>query len=99
MKSKTKYIMEINRRFFEAIDALQDAGEIKHLTAFCAKYGLYDKKYMRIRTALRDVKQTDYKHVDLIAIGYLVQDYNISADWIMTGKGDMYKTILQPADY
>jgi hypothetical protein len=36
-------------------------------------------------------KPTNYKMIDLDALMYLCQDFNISAEWLLTGRGNMYK--------
>ena len=84
--------MEINKRFFKAFEALSVAGKIDSMTAFCEKYGLYRIKYSRLKAKINEPtkKDTDYKNVDSVALGYLVKDYNVSAEWILTGKGQMF---------
>ena len=89
--------VEIQERFFYAIDLLLQSRKIKSLTAFCNQYGLLMHRYSNIRTSLRSPEKTNvensgrnYKFIDLDAIAYLVEDYGISPEWILTGKGGMF---------
>lgn len=83
--------MEINKRFFKALEALMSSGKIENLASFCEAYGLYRIKYSRLRTHINEPKkETLYKYVDNAALGYLVKDFGISAEWMLTGKGNMY---------
>jgi hypothetical protein len=36
-------------------------------------------------------KATDYRHVDMDAFIFIVRDYDVSAEWLLTGRGDMYE--------
>lgn len=95
MDSK-KINMEINKRFFKAFDALMISGRIVSLNSFCEKYDLYRGKYSRIRSDIIRprvvfLKGTEYKSVDLAALAFLVRDFNVSADWVLTGRGEMFE--------
>lgn len=82
----------IQERFFEALNMLISNGTIKGLQTFCRDYHLHKAKYSRIRTAMQETdKESPYKFIDIDALSYLVKDFNISADWLLIGKGGMYK--------
>jgi hypothetical protein len=94
MEAKTvrKEAREIQNRFFEALNTLIEGGKIKGLQTFCRDYDLHKPKYSRLRTATQDPsKESAYKFIDIDALGYLVKDYNISADWLLVGSGGMFK--------
>ena len=82
----------IQKRFFEALDLLIESGHIKSLQSFCKKYDLHRPKYSNIRTYTYDnsKKGTGYKLIDVDALSYLL-DYEISADWLLSGKGGMFR--------
>lgn len=83
----------IQNRFFDAFDKLMELEKITSLSAFCREYDLHKPKYSNLRTMSKDKSKqgTGYKFIDLDALSYLVKDYNISADWLLLGKGDMFR--------
>lgn len=95
MKSKPirPAINDIQRRFFQAIDILIGSDKIASLQAFCNDYGLHRPKYSNIRSFVYDhsKKWTGYKLIDIDALAYIVSDYGISSDWLLTGKGGMFR--------
>jgi len=86
-------VEEIQKRFFEAIDLLIESGKIKGLQTFCNDYGLHRPKYSNLRTFSKDKSKqgTGYKLIDVDALAYLVEDFDISSDWLLLGKGGMFK--------
>ncbi len=87
-------VEHIQSRFFQAIDLLIESGKIKSLQSFCADYGLHRPKYSNLRTRAKDNTKigTGYKFIDIDSLAYLVQDFGISADWLLTGKGGMFRS-------
>lgn len=84
----------IQKRFFEALNMLISQGKIKGLQTFCKDYELHKPKYSRLRTSIQDPdRESAYKFIDIDAPAYLVKDYGISADWLLTGRGGMFKLI------
>lgn len=82
----------IQDRFFQALNILIESGKIKGLQPFCREYGLHKPKYSRLRTQMQTpAKVSRYKFIDLQALYFLVKDYKISADWLLTGRGGMFK--------
>lgn len=83
---------EIQERFFQAIDLLIESGKIKGLQTFCNDYDLHRPKYSNLRTYSKDEskKGTGYKFIDLDALAYLVQDFGVSSDWLLLGRGGMF---------
>lgn len=94
LKNIRPEMIAIQRRFFEALDVLIDTGQCGGLKTFCEEHGLNRVKYSNIRTEMRnpsEAKPTNYKVIDLDAMTYLCKDYNVSADWLLLGKGNMFK--------
>lgn len=77
--------VEITCRFFLAIDTMISQGKIKSLRQITEKYGLnYGNTY------------TIKKHPDTYIlkpeiIANLCSDFNVSVEWIILGKGKMFK--------
>ena len=87
-------LLAIQTRFFEALDLLIRTGQITGVRQFCEKHGLNRVKYLNIRKSIRnpEIQNTiHYKVIDLDALAYLCQDYHISSDWLLLGKGEMFK--------
>lgn len=94
MEAKTVSLQTkaIQNRFFEAINILIAGGKIAGLRTFCLNYDLHEAKYSTLRTEFQDpAKVSRYKFIDLNSLYYLVKDFNISADWLITGRGGMFK--------
>ena len=83
----------IQDRFFHAIDMLIASDKIKSLQAFCTDYGLHRPKYSNLRTRSKDQSKpgTGYKFIDVDALAYLVKDFKVSSDWLLVGKGGMFR--------
>lgn len=83
----------IQKRFFDALDLLIESGKVKSLQNFCNEFGLHRPKYSNIRTSIRDPKNpgTGYKLIDIDALHYLVDNFNVSADWLLSGRGGVFR--------
>ena len=76
-------ILSIQSRFFEVMDILISVGRIAGLQTFCKQHGLNRVKYSNIRAEMRNpsaAKPTNYKVIDLDALMYLCNDFNVSSD-------------------
>ena len=74
----------VTNRFFEAIDMLKAQKKIRGLQTFTRQYDIN-------RWNLNTVKQNPDKSVLKPEwIVYLVRDFNISAEWILLGRGGMF---------
>lgn len=83
----------IQDRFFQAVDMLIESDRIKSLNSFCAEYGLHRPKYSNLRTRSKDHSNpgTGYKFIDIDSLSYLVKDFGVSSDWLLIGKGGMFR--------
>ena len=71
-------------RFFEAIYDLKSRKIIRGKRTFVVKYGINLGNFWQLeQDKSRDMFQ-------LVWLAHLVEDYNISSDWLITGKGEMY---------
>jgi hypothetical protein len=89
-KSINPQAIKIQKRFFQALEmAIQD-GVISGLKGFCKDHDLNRIKYQRIKTALQNPEAEQlYKIIDLDALLYICKDYNVSPEWLLSGRGEM----------
>ena len=73
----------ITKRFFDAIELLSSNKTIRGLKTFTDVNGINRRNLIRVKNFPEcSVLKPEW-------IYYLCNDYNISASWIITGKGDM----------
>lgn len=73
----------INTRFFAAIEALLLTGRLDSKAQFCDKYGIDRGNFSRL---------SRYPHLafELAFLSYIVEDFNVNPEWILTGNGSMF---------
>jgi hypothetical protein len=75
---------KIVERFFEALYDLKARKVIRGKQTFARRYGINNRNFWLLeQDKSRDILQLSW-------IAHLVTDYGISAEWLLTGKGDMY---------
>ena len=74
---------EVIERFFNAIRYLENENIIKSRLEFCQKYGIQHSSFYR--TEQNPASQMF--QINWLTI--LICDYNISASWLLTGRGEM----------
>ena len=92
-KNPTKQIPEtqaIHSRFFQVYDLLLEAHKkhtegpkIKSTYEFVKKYGINHGNFSKLREA------PEKYALPVIYLYYLVNDFNVSAHWLLTGEGEM----------
>ena len=86
----------INRRFFVAMEAIVSLGLVSSLEGFCKLHGFSPPRYRETRrtygiTPNPNSKPSRYKAIELEALYSLCNNYNISAEWLLLGRGKMFK--------
>jgi hypothetical protein len=87
-------LLSIQHRFFEVLDLMISTRQTAGLQTFCKEHGLNRVKYSNIRTEMRkpeQAKPTNYKVIDLDALMYLCNDFNVSPEWLLLGRGGMFR--------
>lgn len=74
--------IQINTRFFSALETLKQLGIISSRKEFCLRYGIDPGNLTRLR-------REPEREFELAYLSYVVNDYNVSADWLLTGRGKM----------
>lgn len=76
---------EIVGRFFLAIETLKRDRVLGGLTPFCARYGVDKRNLYKLKEdTTRDIFQVAW-------LLYLVRDFGVNSDWLITGTGDFYR--------
>ena len=76
--------IKINRRFFEALDILIAKGSVKSYYSFCTDRGIDRRNFTRLQ-------EEPGRKFQLSLLWFLVVDYKVSADWLITGKGKPFR--------
>jgi hypothetical protein len=72
------------KRFFEAIYALKEKKIIRGKQTFTRRYNINNRNFWTLEhNYASDVIQMSW-------LMHLVKDYDVSADWLLTGRGKMF---------
>lgn len=80
--------VEINKRFFLAIDELIGRKRLRGRKTFATRYGLNWGNFYKLR------KNPDHS-LELAYLKWIVQDFGISSQWLLTGEGEMFSKRFQ----
>lgn len=77
--------MEINSRFFAAIEELKKSGAIRGLGTFTNMYGINRWNLIHVRdNPSNSTIKPEY-------IAYLADAFDVSLEWLLLGRGNMFK--------
>lgn len=82
--------LEITKRFFDALDAIKEQKRIRGMKTFTNRYGENYRNFGNWRKVGLRIKQE--------WLTYLVRDYCVSANWLLTGKGNMFTRKITPRE-
>ncbi len=82
---QTAESQQVIKRFFEALYALKERKIIRGKQTFTNMYGIN-------RWNMNTLEKKPEKDIFQVAwLTYLVKDFNISPQWLLTGRGDMFQ--------
>lgn len=89
-KTINPQVIDIQRRFFEAISMAKAMGKTTGLKSFCEAHRLNRVKYYRIKNDLnKPIAEMHYKAIDIDALLYVCRDFGVSSEWLLLGRGEL----------
>ncbi len=82
---ETKHSVLISKRFFKALAEIIARKELRGIQTFTNLYEIDKRNLYKVKN--------DPEHFTLNYswIYYLVNDFGVSAEWLITGKGEIFK--------
>jgi len=81
----TQVGQQIVMRFYIAINELINRKELRGVQTFTRLYGIDRRAFKRIEA------NPQMKSFDCGWLHYIVKDFNVNPDWLLLGKGSMFK--------
>jgi hypothetical protein len=76
---------KVVERFFEVLAILKMKKVISGKVTFVKRYGINNRNFWLLeQNKSRNIFQVSW-------LSYLVNDYGVSAEWLLTGNGEMFK--------
>lgn len=85
--------IEITRRFFQALNLAIELGKVDGIKGFCEAHNLNRVKYATLKLTIdKPIDEMTYKCIDVDALAGICNDFGVSAEWLLLGRGKMLKT-------
>lgn len=82
---------KVVERFFEVIYDLKARRVIRGKLTFTRAYGIDRWNFNKLEAdKSRDLLKLSW-------LSHLINDFGVSSEWLLTGRGDMYVSVPQPA--
>lgn len=76
--------IKIIERFFQALETLIDTNVIRGIQTFTTKYGINKRNFYTAR------KEPERDMFQMSWLAHMINDFGVSAQWLMTGVGGMF---------
>lgn len=82
--AQSEQSIAISKRFFQALRELISGGVLKGKQTFTRKYGINRWNLNKIEA------HPETTALPIAWLSYLIVDFDVSAEWLMTGRGGMF---------
>ncbi len=82
---ETNHSVHISKRFFKALAEIIAKKELRGIQTFTNLYGIDKRNLYKVK------KDPEHFNLNYSWIYYLISDFNVSAEWLITGSGKMFK--------
>ena len=86
---QTEESQKVTKRFLKALDKLKANKIIRGKKTFMDKYEINPRNFWQLE------QNTEKDILQLSWLSHIVEDFGISAKWLLTGKGKMFETPKQ----
>lgn len=91
MAQISKIQLEFNKRVLYCLQELKALNLISNVKEFVVGCGVVYQRYTEMDRDFRQGRSDSrYKTVEIEVVHGLVTKYNVSADWLITGRGTMF---------
>ncbi len=81
--------LAVIERFFQALDAIIESKAVRGLQTYCNKYEI-DKRHLYAQK-----KDMNKGFFEVYWILPMISDFNVSSNWLLFGKGPMFKPTIK----
>ncbi len=85
MNNGKRHSEYITNRFFDALAQIIAKKELRGIQTFTNRYGIDKRNFYKVK------KDPEHFNLNYSWVYYLVNDFNVSAEWLITGKGKTFK--------